>query len=134
MKKIIRTFIFVILQFAVIIAAFVLESLATKRMGVNRYLLFTKTKYSDSLLTPDLVKIYGFIAIIGIIIFITFFFIQLKKRGSWFSSLLAVVYQIVGIIVMSKDSLYAYPFFVLGIWIVIIFQYVFVFVQLFQQR
>ena len=42
MIKIIGRLTFLILQFLVIIAAVVLEDLSTKKMGVNRFLLFIK--------------------------------------------------------------------------------------------
>ena len=98
MLKIIGRLTFLILQFLVIIAAVVLEDLSTKKMGVNRFLLFRKEKYAELFLSPEQLKIHG-------ILFI-----------------------------LSKVTLQAYPFFVLGIWIVIIFQYLWIVMAVMKDR
>lgn len=134
MRKIMITFVFFLMQFLVLIAAFVLEYLAPKKMGVNRYLLYKKTKYSQSLLTPELVSGYEMITIIGLIIFIVFLIIQVKKRENWFPVLMAIIYQVAGLVILAKDNLYAYPFFVLGIGIVITLQFIWILVRFFYRK
>ena len=67
MLKIIGRLTFLILQFLVIIAAVVLEDLSTKKMGVNRYLLFSKEEYAGLFLSPERLKVYGILFIVGII-------------------------------------------------------------------
>ena len=123
MLKIIGRLTFLILQFLVIIAAVVLEDLSTKKMGVNRYLLFSKEEYAELFLSPERLKIYGILFIVGIIVCFILFIANMKKGSS---ILLAIIYQIIGLIILSKVTLQAYPFFVLGIWIVIIFQYLWI--------
>jgi hypothetical protein len=123
MLKIIGRLTFLILQFLVIIAAVVLEDLSTKKMGVNRYLLFSKEEYAELFLSPERLKIYGILFIVGIIVCFILFIVNMKKGSS---VLLAIIYQIIGLIILSKVTLQAYPFFVLGIWIVIIFQYLWI--------
>jgi hypothetical protein len=123
MLKIIGRLTFLILQFLVIIAAVVLEDLSTKKMGVNRYLLFSKEKYAELFLSPERLKIYGILFIVGIIVCFILFIVNMKKGSS---ILLAIIYQIIGLIILTKVTLQAYPFFVLGIWIVIIFQYLWI--------
>ncbi|MBM4765157.1 hypothetical protein [Bacillus sp. B15-48] len=123
MKKIIGYLFFLTLQFSVLIVAVILENLATKKMGVYRYLLFYKEKYGESLLTPELVKIHSVLFIVGIIICFILFMVNMKKGEKWITTLLAIIYQIIGLFILFQTKLHAYPFFVLGIWIVIILQY-----------
>ena len=131
MLKIIGRLTFLILQFLVIIAAVVLEDLSTKKMGVNRYLLFSKEEYAELFLSPERLKIYGILFIVGIIVCFILFIVNMKKGSS---ILLAIIYQIIGLIILSKVTLQAYPFFVLGIWIVIIFQYLWIVVSVMKDR
>src|SRR3954451_13351892 len=131
MLKIIGRLTFLILQFLVIIAAVVLEDLSTKKMGVNRYLLFSKEEYAELFLSPERLKIYGILFIVGIIVCFILFIVNMKKGSS---ILLAIIYQIIGLIILSKVTLLAYPFFVLGIWIVIIFQYLWIVMSVMKDR
>jgi hypothetical protein len=131
MLKIIGRLTFLILQFLVIIAAVVLEDLSTKKMGVNRYLLFSKEKYAELFLSPERLKIYGILFIVGIIVCFILFIVNMKKGSS---ILLAIIYQIIGLIILTKVTLQAYPFFVLGIWIVIIFQYLWIVMSVMKDR
>ena len=131
MLKIIGRLTFLILQFIVIIAAVVLEDLSTKKMGVNRYLLFSKEEYAELFLSPERLKIYGILFIVGIIVCFILFIVNMKKGSS---ILLAIIYQIIGLIILSKVTLQAYPFFVLGIWIVIIFQYLWIVMSVMKDR
>ena len=134
MIKIIGRLTFLILQFLVIIAAVVLEDLSTKKMGVNRYLLFSKEEYAELFLSPERLKIYGILFIVGIIGCFILFIVNMKKVKKWSSILLAIIYQIIGLIILSKVTLQAYPFFVLGIWIVIIFQYLWIVMAVMKDR
>ena len=131
MLKIIGRLTFLILQFIVIIAAVVLEDLSTKKMGVNRYLLFSKEEYAELFLSPERLKIYGILFIVGIIVCFILFIVNMKKGSS---ILLAIIYQIIGLIILFKVTLQAYPFFVLGIWIVIIFQYLWIVMSVMKDR
>ena len=131
MLKIIGRLTFLILQFIVIIAAVVLEDLSTKKMGVNRYLLFSKEEYAELFLSPERLKIYGILFIVGIFVCFILFIVNLKKGSS---ILLAIIYQIIGLIILFKVTLQAYPFFVLGIWIVIIFQYLWIMMSVMKDR
>ena len=131
MIKIIGRLTFLILQFLVIIAAVVLEDLSTKKMGVNRFLLFSKEEYAELFLSPERLKIYGILFIVGIIVCFILFIVNMKKGSS---ILLAIIYQIIGLIILSKVTLQAYPFFVLGIWIVIIFQYLWIVMSVMKDR
>lgn len=131
MLKIIGRLTFLILQFIVIIAAVVLEDLSTKKMGVNRYLLFSKEEYAELFLSPERLKIYGILFIVGIFVCFILFIVNMKKGSS---ILLAIIYQIIGLIILFKVTLQAYPFFVLGIWIVIIFQYLWIMMSVMKDR
>ena len=134
MLKIIGRLTFLILQFLVIIAAVVLEDLSTKKMGVNRFLLFRKEKYAELFLSPEQLKIHGILFIVGIIGCFILFIVNMKKVKKWSSILLAIIYQIIGLIILSKVTLQAYPLFVLGIWIVIIFQYLWIVMSVMKDR
>lgn len=134
MKNIIGRLIFFIVQFLVLGAAVVLENLSSKKMGVNRYLLFKKNTYGDTILTPERLKLYTVILIVGFIVCLILFMVKNKRERK--SSLLffAAIYNVVGIILLSFQNLNAFPFFIFGIFIAITFQYIWMIILTFRGR
>lgn len=123
--SIITSILFLILQFLVLIGAVILEELSDKKMGVARYLAFKKVMYAETLFTPELLKVYMVILVGGCIICLVLFIVKVRKsmERKTRSLLLAAVYHLIGIYLLSAYQLSAYPFFLFGIMIVIIFQY-----------
>jgi hypothetical protein len=113
-----------ILQFSGIIAAIVLEDLSSEKMGVARYLVFKKQTFESTFLTPFLIHVYTFIFVVGAVICLFLMVTKGKNKKIVISLLGAAAANIIGIIfIQSKLELQAYPFFIIGIIIVIVVQY-----------
>ncbi|MFF2448466.1 hypothetical protein ACFVSW_15320 [Neobacillus sp. NPDC058068] len=138
MIKAMKTFFFypllTMLQFSGIILAIVLENLSAKKMGVARYLIFKKQQFESSYFTPQLTLIYTIILGIGAI---TCLLLLLTKRKSWrkiIMLIIAAVANIIGIIFMQFSAdLEAYHFFIIGMFVVIAVQYVWI-MKFFRQQ
>lgn len=119
--------LFFILQFSGIILAMVLEDLTSKKMGVARYLLYKESVFETTYFTPFLLKVYTFIFLVGAIVSLLLLMIKGKNRKISISLLFSAMTNLVGIIfVQFKLQLDAYHFFLIGIFIVIVFQYVWI--------
>ncbi|MEH7009357.1 hypothetical protein V7087_00825 [Neobacillus niacini] len=124
-KRFLFYLMMLMLQFSVIILAIVLEDLSSEKMGVARYLLFKKQEFEASFFTPILMNLYTSIFVIGTIICLSILMIKGKSRKIIISILFATIANLVGIIfIRSNWQLAAYHFFLIGIFIVIAFQYV----------
>ena len=121
-KKIIYLLVFLV-QFSGISVAIVLENLSSKKMGVARYLTFKKQEFESTLFTPVNMHLLMYLLILGTIVCIALLFI--KRRGGMV--LFAAFINMVGIIfIQSQKELQAYHFFVIGIFIVLVIQYVWI--------
>jgi hypothetical protein len=116
--------LFVILQFSGIILASVLEDLATKKMGVARYLVFKRAVFETSFFTPLLMHGYTLIFGIGAIVCLVLLMKKGKSVKISIALLFATIANVAGIIfIQFKLQLYSYYFFLIGIFIVLLFQY-----------
>ncbi len=127
MKWITSFFIFsltAILQFSGVILALVLEVLSGKKMGVARYLVFKKQDFETTYFTPAFMNIYFAIFAAGAVVSIGLLIFQRKKRIGILPLLFAVMASVIGIIfIQLNPPLQAYHFFLIGIFIVVVFQY-----------
>jgi hypothetical protein len=113
-----------ILQFSGVILAIVLEDLSSKKMGVARYLVFKVQVFESTLFPPFLINIYTFVLLIGAVISLVLLKTKGKNKKIALSLLGAASANVIGIIfIQFKMELQAYPFFIFGIFIVIVFQY-----------
>jgi hypothetical protein len=114
----------IILQFSGIILASILENLSTKKMGVARYLIFKKQEFSAGYFSPRFMSIYTYIFAAGAVICILLSLLLWKRKKGLITLLFALLINIVGIIFIKiNPSLQAFHFFIIGIFIVLIFQY-----------
>lgn len=122
LKKLIYMLVFLV-QFSGISLAIVLENLSSKKMGVARYLTFKKQEFESTLFTPVNMHLLMYLLILGTIVCIALLFI--KRRGGMV--LFAALINMGGIIfIQSQKELQAYPFFVIGIFMVLVIQYVWI--------
>ncbi|WP_066251297.1 hypothetical protein [Neobacillus drentensis] len=129
-KKITYLLVF-LLQFSGIILAIVLENLSSKKMGVARYLTYKKQEFESTLFTPFIVHLLMYLLIVGTIVCLAL--LLLKKGGG--VVLFAALVNIIGIIfIRFEKELQAYHFFVLGILIVLVIQYVWIMYFYFRKR
>ncbi len=131
MIKAMKTFflypLLTLLQFSGIILAIVLENLSAEKMGVARYLIFKKQQFESTYFTPQLILIYTIILGIGAIICTLLLLTKGKSRGKIIMLLVAVAANIIGIIfIQFSADLMAYHFFIIGMVIVIVVQYVWI--------
>ena len=116
-----------LVQILTLIAAFVLEDLGDKKMGVARYLVFKKTEFELTLFTPLLMNIYLAIFIAGGLICLFLLVLKVKGRGGVLrgpSLLLAAIGNGAGIYLLHyRPDLDAYYFFIIAVGIAIVFQY-----------
>lgn len=118
--------LFSILQFSGIIIAIVLEDLSSKKMGVARYLSYKEHVFETVYFTPFLLKVYSFIFVIGAIVCLLLLF-KKRSREISISLLFTAIANLVGIIfIQFKFQLVAYHFFLIGIFIVIVFRYLWI--------
>ncbi|WP_071392774.1 hypothetical protein [Bacillus tuaregi] len=123
MRKFLRWLIFFILPLVIIGGVAILESLSTSKMGVNRYLLYKKIHYAETIFTPEKLKWYLILLIIGILICLFLFIKKSSKRLAKRVLLYLTIYQAAGIALLSSQSLNAYPLFAIGILSIILLQY-----------
>ncbi|MDR7240657.1 hypothetical protein [Neobacillus drentensis] len=120
LKKLIYFLVFLV-QFSGIGLAIVLENLSSKKMGVARYLIYRKQEFEATLFTPANVHLLMYLLILGTIVCLALLLI--KKGGG--VVLFAALVNIIGIIfIQFEKELQAFHFFILGILIVLVIQYV----------
>lgn len=123
MGKFMRWLVFFILPLVVIGGTAVLENLSSSKMGVNRYLFFKKTNYAGTVFTPERIKLYTVLLVVGIIICFFLYFRKTQKGNTRRLLIYITAYQVFGVVLLSLQHLSAYPFFAFGIMIIIIVQY-----------
>lgn len=117
------------ISYMIILLSIVLEIAAKKSMGFQRDLIYRKGLLENSILTFDLLNIYKWIVLAGIV----FCTIIIISKGDTFSDrlkkyihhtiALSIVFVIM-IIFYTKVTLVAYPLMVLSIGISVVFQYI----------
>ncbi|MCL6570351.1 MAG: hypothetical protein K6T88_01540 [Bacillus sp. (in: Bacteria)] len=113
-----------LLQFSGIIPAIVLEDLSSKKMGVARYLVFKKQAFETTYFTPFLIYVYTFIFVVGVVICLFLLITKGKNKELGIALLGAVIANNIGFFfIQFKMDLQAYHFFIIGFFLVIIFQY-----------
>jgi len=133
MGKFLRWLVFFIFPLVVIGGAAILENLSSSKMGVNRYLLFKKTHYATTVFTPERIKLYTILLIVGLILCLFLYF--KTKMGSTRRLLIYLTaYQAIGVVLLSLQNLSAYPIFGFGIAIIVILQYFLVVVVLVKNK
>ncbi|NFH56559.1 hypothetical protein FC929_18010 [Clostridium botulinum] len=127
-----------IIQIIFILPALILENLAKKKMGVIRYLIFKKEEFSSGIFNANnlIISIYIllFISIIIIIIFIVNIKQKLKCKINFF---IIILLNIILFFLVSYESIFnlqAYHFFIIEIFIIIIIEYIKLFINIFTNR
>lgn len=124
-----------ILQFSGLILAFVLEDLSSKKMGVARYLQFKRQEFDTSFFTPVLNNIYTIFFIAGAILCIVLLIIKGKSRKIIISLLFGAIVNIIGILlIQSKLEWQASHFFLIGMFILVFFQYFWIFRSFYKNK
>ncbi|WP_066310989.1 hypothetical protein [Bacillus sp. FJAT-29814] len=124
MMKYIIVFLLSVLQFSGIILAIILEDLYDEKMGVARYLIFKKQEFAAGYFAPAYMNVYTLILAGGAIVCFALLLIKWKSGKRMVSLLLAVLANSIGIMAIHMNlELDAYHFFLIGIFIVIAFQY-----------
>ncbi len=132
MIKRIMFFLSIFIQFSGIILAMIFEDLSDKKMGVARYLVFKNQEFSSTLFTPPLMNLYTVIFAVGAVTCMVLLFLRREKRRGNVHLLLAAIANLAGILfIQFQPDLQAYHFFLIGIFIIIVFQYYRVFSVIF---
>lgn len=127
-KKIIKILL-TIFQILILIPSVVLQYLSDKKMGVNRYLVFKKTMFSKEIFTPDVMLMFKIMLILGMticIVFLAYHSLRKINNNSAKALLKLTLLNLVGIFyVFSKqfETMLAYHFFLIAIFVIIILQY-----------
>ncbi|NFF42526.1 hypothetical protein FCV22_03320 [Clostridium botulinum] len=127
-----------IIQIIFILPALILENLAKKKTGVIRYLIFKKEEFSSGIFNANNLTIYKcillFISIIIIIIFIVNMKKKLKCKINFF---IIILLNIILFLLVGYESIFnlqAYHFFIIEIFIIIIIEYIKLFINIFSNR
>lgn len=124
MMRYIKVFFLSFLQFSGIILAIFLENLSDEKMGVARYLVFKKQEFAASYFSPTCMNVYTFILAGGAIVCFALLFMIWKRGKRMVSLIFALFANILAIIgVQMNLDLEAYHFFLIGMFIVVVFQY-----------
>ncbi|NEZ88515.1 hypothetical protein EXM70_20445 [Clostridium botulinum] len=140
MKKKYKIFnlILSIIEIIFILPALILENLSKKKMGVIRYLIFKKEEFSSGIFNTNNLIIYKwvllFISIIIIIIFIVNMKKKLKCKINFFIIILLNIILFLFVNYESIFNLQAYHFFIIEIFIIMIIEYIKLFINIFSNR
>ncbi|MBU5298992.1 hypothetical protein KQI45_02725 [Clostridium sporogenes] len=127
-----------IIQIIFILPALILENLSKKKMGVIRYLVFKKEEFSEGIFNANNLVIYKwillFISIIIIIIFIVNMKKKLKYKMNFFIIILLNISLFLFVSYKEIFKLEAYHFFIIEIFIIMIIEYIKLFINIFTNR
>lgn len=118
------------LQIGVIIPVLLLEYFSTRKMGVMRYLVYINRKYEATILNSLQIIIYKYILIISIIfcsILLTYNILKNRYKLFTQSLIFNLILNLCGIVIIfSKliNTLNAYFFFLISIFVIVILQYI----------
>lgn len=120
----IKVFFLSFLQFSGIILAIILEDLSDEKMGVARYLVFKKQEFAANYFSPACMNVYTFILAGGAVVCLALLFMIWKSGKRMVSLLVALLANIIALITIQMNlELKAYYFFLIGMFIVVVFQY-----------
>ncbi len=104
----------------------ILEYLSSEKMGVARFLVYKKQVFETTVFSAEMIKIYTYFFMLGAIICLILLLAKAKGSGlgKYITLLVATVVNVVGIFFLHIGvQLHAYHFFLIGIMIVIVIQY-----------
>ncbi|NFL98390.1 hypothetical protein [Clostridium combesii] len=127
-----------IIQIIFILPALILENLAKKKMGVIRYLIFKKEEFSSGIFNANNLTIYKWILLFISIIIIIIFIVNMKKKLKCkINFFIIILLNIILFLLVSYESIFnlqAYHFFIIEIFIIIIIEYIKLFINIFSNR
>ncbi|KEI78144.1 hypothetical protein G4W71_00135 [Clostridium botulinum] len=127
-----------IIQIIFILPALILENLAKKKMGVIRYLIFKKEEFSSGIFNTNNLIIYKWILLFISIIIIIIFIVNMKKKLKCkINFFIIILLNIILFLLVSYESIFnlqAYHFFIIEIFIIIIIEYIKLFINIFSNR
>jgi hypothetical protein len=124
MMRNIKVLVLSFLQFSGIILAIILEDLSDEKMGVARYLVFKKQEFAAGYFSPAYMNVYTFILAGGAIVCFALLLMVWKSGKRMVSLLFALFANIIAFIVFQINlELAAYHFYLIGMFIVVVFQY-----------
>jgi hypothetical protein len=125
MKSFLIFMLTLIVQFSGIILAMVLEDFSTKKMGVARYLVFKNQEFETTFFTPALMNIYSLILTLGAAICTVLMILHRKRRKGLISFFFSIIASLAGVLFIHfGPQLQAYYFFLIGIFIMVLIQYI----------
>ncbi|KRU30978.1 hypothetical protein HZR17_05170 [Clostridium botulinum] len=127
-----------IIQIIFILPALILENLAKKKMGVIRYLIFKKEEFSSGIFNANNLTIYKWILLFISIIIIIIFIVNMKKKLKCkINFFIIILLNIILFLLVSYENIFnlqAYHFFIIEIFIIIIIEYIKLFINIFSNR
>ncbi|NFR41509.1 hypothetical protein FDF54_16510 [Clostridium botulinum] len=127
-----------IIQIIFILPALILENLAKKKMGVIRYLIFKKEEFSSGIFNANNLIIYKWILLFISIIIIIIFIVNMKKKFKCkINFFIIILLNIILFLLVRYESIFnlqAYHFFIIEIFIIIIIEYIKLFINIFSNR
>lgn len=127
-----------IIQIIFILPALILENLSKKKMGVIRYLVFKKEEFSAGFFNANNLIIYKWILLFISIIIIIIFIVNMKKKLKYKMNLFIIILlNIILFLFVSYEEIFkleAYHFFIIEIFIIMIIEYIKLFINIFTNR
>ncbi|HDK7169183.1 TPA: hypothetical protein PTV44_003111 [Clostridium botulinum] len=127
-----------IIQIIFILPALILENLSKKKMGVIRYLLFKKEEFSAGTFNANNLIIYKWILLLISIIIIIIFIVNMKKKLKYkMNFFIIILLNIILFLFVSYEEIFkleAYHFFIIEIFIIMIIEYIKLFINIFTNR
>ncbi|NFA14896.1 hypothetical protein EXM43_18780 [Clostridium botulinum] len=127
-----------IIQIIFILPALILENLSKKKMGVIRYLIFKKEEFSSGIFNTNNLIIYKWVLLFISIIIIIIFIVNMKKKLKCkINFFIIILLNIILSLFVSYESIFnlqAYHFFIIEIFIIMIIEYIKLFINIFSNR
>ncbi|NFC16065.1 hypothetical protein EXM86_03205 [Clostridium botulinum] len=127
-----------IIQIIFILPALILENLSKKKMGVIRYLIFKKEEFSSGIFNTNNLIIYKWVLLFISIIIIIIFIVNMKKKLKCkINFFIIILLNIILFLFVSYESIFnlqAYHFFIIKIFIIMIIEYIKLFINIFSNR
>ncbi|HDK7137463.1 TPA: hypothetical protein PTV42_000805 [Clostridium botulinum] len=127
-----------IIQIIFILPALILENLSKKKMGVIRYLIFKKEEFSSGIFNTNNLIIYKWILLFISIIIIIILIVNMKKKLKCkINFFIIILLNIILFLLVSYESIFnlqAYHFFIIEIFIIMIIEYIKLFINIFSNR
>ncbi|NFC22978.1 hypothetical protein EXN04_19695 [Clostridium botulinum] len=127
-----------IIQIIFILPALILENLSKKKMGVIRYLIFKKEEFSSGIFNTNNLIIYKWVLLFISIIIIIIFIVNMKKKLKCkINFFIIILLNIILFLFVSYEGIFnlqAYHFFIIEIFIIMIIEYIKLFINIFSNR